>query len=260
MDKMEENKSYLRADYKKELYDALIKSYNTDKDLFDTYGEVLSLKIGRDDQDKDQDPFVGSDRGTKRRKSSKDAKSSRDSRGAEKPECPSTPYPDWNKRQHVDFQPPQTWISQVAHAEEPPISFDELLNTPIDFSAFVLNRLNITDLTQAILVGPTLNLLKGTCKSRMELEYHFKECSKATTEQLDWYNPEGKPYPFDLSKPLLLIQDHQGRQVIPQDYFINNDLEYLKGGDLSRRYSTSVTKTKATTYELKWIKDLDPNL
>ncbi|GJT71148.1 hypothetical protein Tco_1030434 [Tanacetum coccineum] len=71
------------------------------------------------------------------------------------------------------------------------------------------------------------------------------------------HNREGKPYPFDLSKPLLLIQDHQGRQVIPHDFFINNDMEYLKGGDLSRHYSTSVTKTKAATYEIKWIEDLD---
>nr|GEV59060.1 hypothetical protein [Tanacetum cinerariifolium] len=38
------------------------------------------------------------------------------------------------------------------------------------------------------------------------------------------------------------------------------DLEYLKGGDLSRRYSTSVTKTKAATYGLKWIEDLVPEL
>ncbi|GKD32756.1 hypothetical protein Tco_1248265, partial [Tanacetum coccineum] len=30
----------------------------------------------------------------------------------------------------------------------------------------------------------------------------------------------------------------------------------MKGGDLSRNYSTSVTKTKAATYELKWIEDL----
>ncbi|GKD40249.1 hypothetical protein Tco_1260456 [Tanacetum coccineum] len=37
------------------------------------------------------------------------------------------------------------------------------------------------------------------------------------------------------------------------------NLEYLKGGDLSRRYSTLVTKTKAATYELKWIEDLVPN-
>ncbi|GKA78801.1 hypothetical protein Tco_0785338 [Tanacetum coccineum] len=37
MDKMKEHKSYIRADYKRELYDALVKSYNTDKDLFETY-------------------------------------------------------------------------------------------------------------------------------------------------------------------------------------------------------------------------------
>ncbi|GJR13604.1 hypothetical protein Tco_0796256 [Tanacetum coccineum] len=131
---------------------------------------------------------------------------------------------------------------------------------PHDFSVFVLNRLNIKDLTQEILVGPAFELLKGTCKSLTELEYHLEECSKATTERIDWHNPEGKLYPFDLSKPLLLIPDHRGRQVIPQDFFINNDLEYLKGGDLSRRYSTSVMKTKAATYEIKWIEYLVHNL
>ncbi|GJX04149.1 hypothetical protein Tco_0190065 [Tanacetum coccineum] len=97
-------------------------------------------------------------------------------------------------------------------------------------------------------------------KSLIELEYYLEECSKATTERLDWHNPKGKPYPFDLSKPLLLIRDHRGRQAIPQDFFINNDLEYLKGRDLSRRYSTLVTKTKAATYEIKWIEDLVRNL
>ncbi|GKD31343.1 hypothetical protein Tco_1242121 [Tanacetum coccineum] len=89
-----------------------------------------------------------------------------------------------------------------------------------------------------MLHGPAFNLLKGTCKSITELEYHLEECSKAITERLDWHNPENKLYPFDLRKPLPLIQDHRGRQIIPQDYFINKDLEYLKGGDLSRRYST----------------------
>ncbi|GJZ81937.1 hypothetical protein Tco_0646931 [Tanacetum coccineum] len=83
MDKMEEHKSYLKADYKRELYDALVKSYNTDKDVFDTYGEVFSLKRSQDDKDKDQDPFAGFDRGTKRRKSSKDVESSRDPKSKE---------------------------------------------------------------------------------------------------------------------------------------------------------------------------------
>nr|GEY83162.1 hypothetical protein [Tanacetum cinerariifolium] len=51
-----------------------------------------------------------------------------------------------------------------------------------------------------------------------------------------------------------------GRHVIPFDYFINNALEYLKGGSLSRKYSTFVTKTKAATYEDQWIEDMVPNI
>ncbi|GJS92796.1 hypothetical protein Tco_0799764 [Tanacetum coccineum] len=78
MDKMEEHKSYLRAEYKKELYDALVKSHNTYKDLFESYGEVFMLKRSQDDKDKDQDPSDGSDQGMKRRKMSKDAESYRD--------------------------------------------------------------------------------------------------------------------------------------------------------------------------------------
>ncbi|GJS16558.1 hypothetical protein Tco_0411030 [Tanacetum coccineum] len=70
-------------DYKKKLYDALVESYNTDKDLFNTYGKVFTLKRSRDDSDKDRDPFAGSNQGTKRRKSSKEAKSSKDSRSKE---------------------------------------------------------------------------------------------------------------------------------------------------------------------------------
>nr|GEZ14886.1 hypothetical protein [Tanacetum cinerariifolium] len=57
IDKMEKNKSFDVADYKNELYDALIKSYNTNKDIFESYGEVFSLKRSRDKRDKDQDPF-----------------------------------------------------------------------------------------------------------------------------------------------------------------------------------------------------------
>ncbi|GKB92885.1 hypothetical protein Tco_0965157 [Tanacetum coccineum] len=145
---------------------------------------------------------------------------------------------------------------QIAKAEKPPLSFDELMSTPIDFSAFVMNHLKIDNLTQQHLVGPTFNLLKGTCKSRVELEYHFEECYKAVTDRLDWTNPEGHQYPFDLSKPLPLIEV-QGRQVVPADYFINNDLEYLKGGSLSRKYTTSTTKTKAAKYDtIEGIEDM----
>ncbi|GJT41325.1 hypothetical protein Tco_0941190 [Tanacetum coccineum] len=282
IDKTETNKSIDRSDNQKNLYNALVESYNSNKDIITSYGDVVILKRGRDDQDKDEDLSAGSYRGTKRRKSGKDAESSKDSRSNEKKSSstskdasqsqhkssgksayakePSHIVEDSGMQQDQEFvtgdnneEPAdkETWISQVVRAEEPPTSFDEFNDTSFDFSAFVLNRLKIPNLTQEILVGPAFNLLKGICKSITELEYHLEECSKATTERLDRHNPENKPYPFDLRKPLPLIQDHRGRQIIPKDYFINKDLEYLKGGDLSRRYSTSVTKTKAATYELK---------
>nr|GEW44526.1 hypothetical protein [Tanacetum cinerariifolium] len=80
---------------------------------------------------------------------------------------------------------------------------------------------------------------------------------KATTDQLDWNNPEGQQYPHNLLKPLPLIPNSRGHRVIPFDHFINNDLEYLCGGAFSRKYTTFVTKTKAADYgHIKWIEDL----
>nr|GFA29737.1 hypothetical protein [Tanacetum cinerariifolium] len=84
IDKIEKNKSFDVVDYKRELYDALVKSSNTDKYIFNSYGELFSLKRSRDERDKDRDPSARSDRGTKRRKSSKDVESSRDSKSKEK--------------------------------------------------------------------------------------------------------------------------------------------------------------------------------
>ncbi|GKE94965.1 hypothetical protein Tco_1579820, partial [Tanacetum coccineum] len=110
LDKMEESKSHLRADYKKKLYDALVESYNTDKDLFNSYGEVFTLKRSRDDSDKDRDPSAGSDRGKKRRKSSKEAESSIDSRSKEKKS--SSTSKDASQSQLKSS-------GKSAHAEEP---------------------------------------------------------------------------------------------------------------------------------------------
>ncbi|GJX73023.1 hypothetical protein Tco_0311618 [Tanacetum coccineum] len=104
------------------------------------------------------------------------------------------------------------------------------MNTHIDFSTYVLHNLKIENLSQELLV--------------------------AVNDKLDWHNPEGHEYPFDLSKPLPLIED-QGRQVVPANYFFNNDFEYLKGGSSSRKYTTSTTKTKAGKYDnIEGIEDM----
>ncbi|GJS00176.1 hypothetical protein Tco_0316684 [Tanacetum coccineum] len=182
LDKMEECKSHLRDDYKKKLYDALVESYNTDKDLFDTYGKVFSLKRSRDDSDKDRDPSARSDRGTKRRKSSKEAESSKDSSKSANAEEPSHTVDYSGVQQDQEFdtgnndeQPADKEVSkddcQVAHAKEPHTSFDELMDTSFDFFTFVLNRLNIKDLTQEILVGPTFEDLVRNLWSPVKVIY-----------------------------------------------------------------------------------------
>nr|GFC27243.1 hypothetical protein [Tanacetum cinerariifolium] len=103
----------------------------------------------------------------------------------------------------------------------------------------------------------TYELMKGSCKSLVELEFLLEEVYKATIDQLDWVNTEGQQYPHNLLKPLPLIPNNRGRHVIPFELFINNDLEYLRGGASSRKYTTFVTKTKAADYgHIKWIEDL----
>nr|GEV70493.1 reverse transcriptase domain-containing protein [Tanacetum cinerariifolium] len=90
------------------------------------------------------------------------------------------------------------------------------------------------------------------CSSSIELEYHFYEGFNALIDRLNWNNPEGDCYPFDLSKPLPL-QGHPGHLTVVTDYFFNNDLEYLKSSDPERMYATSITKTKSAQHEIEWI-------
>ncbi|GJU11419.1 hypothetical protein Tco_1133815 [Tanacetum coccineum] len=50
---------------------ALLEAYNSDKDLLSSYGEVVILKKGRDDQVKDKEPSTGSNRGSPQKSSGK---------------------------------------------------------------------------------------------------------------------------------------------------------------------------------------------
>ncbi|GJW27540.1 hypothetical protein Tco_0044415 [Tanacetum coccineum] len=100
------------------------------------------------------------------------------------------PSPDhaWNKSVPAVHESVQPWLSNLAQ-QDPRESFDELTDSTFDFSAFVMNRLNVQTLTPELLAGPTFELMKGTCKSLTELEY-FCRIYKATTEKLELSQPE----------------------------------------------------------------------
>ncbi|GKC48050.1 hypothetical protein Tco_1065772 [Tanacetum coccineum] len=75
INKMESNKSFHRSDEQKNLYKALVDAYESDKLILDTYEDIFSFKRHRDDEDKDEEPFVGSNRGSKRRRAGKELES-----------------------------------------------------------------------------------------------------------------------------------------------------------------------------------------
>ncbi|GJS73750.1 hypothetical protein Tco_0706591 [Tanacetum coccineum] len=175
MDKMEENKSIDRSEVQKNLYNALVEAYNTDKDIISTYGDVVTISRGHGDEDKDEEPSVGSNRWTKRRRSGKETEST-------------------NEPTHKESRTTSS-------------SRDASRSQPTDLDESTHQEFNTGDDDQA----------------------------------------------------LPLIPNARGHLVIPFDHFINNDLEYLKGGNLSHKYTTSITKTKAADYgQIKWIEDMIP--
>ncbi|GKD41477.1 hypothetical protein Tco_1261684 [Tanacetum coccineum] len=268
IDKMKSNKSINRSDEQRNLYKALVDAYESDKLILNTYGDTVSFKSHRDDEDKYKEPFAGSNRGSKRRRAGKEPeytsapkektskttgkstegskshhKSVGESAQAEdpmhtakdleelahqefetgvtedqpneetfqhpdwfqKPAKPPTSDHDWNKTLPNAHGPVQPWLSSLAQMEDPSESFNELIDTPLDFSTFVMNRLKVNTLTPELLTGPTFELMKGSCKSLVELEYFLEEVYKATTDQLDWINPEGQQYPHDMDEDKLQI-------------------------------------------------------
>nr|GEX53896.1 hypothetical protein [Tanacetum cinerariifolium] len=261
IEKMEGNKSSYRSDEQRNLYKALFEAYDADKTILDTYGESAILKRKRKDDDQ-EGPSAGSDQGSKRRREGGEhASASTPSEpaigkepvqttcqmeepshpvfetGAEdqpiiqtsqhpewfsQPRKPPTPDRDWNKSLPAAQGDAQSWISALAKQTDARSLFNELLDTPIDFSNVIMNRLGIDTLTPELLAGLTYELMRGSCNSLIELEYHLEEVYKAMTDQLDWVNPEGAS---------------------------------------SQKYITSVTKTKVADYgHIKWIEELVPRV
>nr|GEZ37265.1 hypothetical protein [Tanacetum cinerariifolium] len=237
IEKIEGNKSIQRSDEQRKLYKALVEAYESDKIILDTYGETVTLKRWRDDDaNKDKEPFAGPDQGSKRCREGKEPESAsapsktatrsadRSTQGsqsrqtsasesafAEEPmqttcqmEEPSHPEFDTGAKDQPLVQSSQhpEWFSQ----QQKPPSSDHDWNKTVD------------TLTPELLAGPTYDLMKGSCKSLLELEYHLEEVFKATTNQLDWVNPEGqqclkpKMYYFYHEEEGSRLRAYQGRK------------------------------------------------
>ncbi|GKE73450.1 hypothetical protein Tco_1535491 [Tanacetum coccineum] len=110
IDKIESNKSIHRSDEQKNLYKALVDAYESDKLTLDTYGDTVSFKRHRDDEDKDEEPSAGSNWGSKIRRAGKELEST--SAPKEKTSKTTSKSTEWSKSHHKS-------TGESAQAEEP---------------------------------------------------------------------------------------------------------------------------------------------
>ncbi|GJT68707.1 hypothetical protein Tco_1020187 [Tanacetum coccineum] len=238
-EKMDESCSYQTHEKNQAIYDDMLNSLILDDDIARGQADVEKGKKTKRRRTKESEPSKKSSTSKEPSKDNDayqpldDSTQTKDKAPKqdwfEQPPRPPTPDTKWNKRQVVLDQPEHPWFNQMVSAAKDPLSFDELMTTPIDFS------------------------------NNIELEYNMQECFKALTKKLDWNNTEGDRCPFDLTKPLPL-KGSPGRLTIAAEYFFNNDLEFLKSSDPEKKYITYITKTKVARYEIVGIEDMVPML
>nr|GEU94525.1 hypothetical protein [Tanacetum cinerariifolium] len=204
IEKIKGNKSIHRSNEQRNLYKALVKAYESDKIILDTYGDTITLKRRRDDDaDRDKEPSVGSDRGSKRCREGKEPESASapmekatgalasqhkglnlDRRVVDQPivqsshhpewfsqqQKPPTPDRDWNKTLPATYRSIQPWIRELAKQSDSRSSFDELMDTPVDFFAFLMTRLRVDTLTLKLLAGPTYEIMMGSIVIQRRVE------------------------------------------------------------------------------------------
>nr|GEY74727.1 transferase, chloramphenicol acetyltransferase-like domain protein [Tanacetum cinerariifolium] len=111
IDKIEGNKSIHRSNEQRNLYKALVEAYKSDKIILDPYVDTVMLKRRRDDDaDKDKEPSVGPDRGSKRHREGNEHKSA---------SAPKEKATRSVGKSTQGSKSRQTLVSESATAEEP---------------------------------------------------------------------------------------------------------------------------------------------
>ncbi|GJW27140.1 hypothetical protein Tco_0040951 [Tanacetum coccineum] len=166
-----------------------------------SYGDTVTLKRCRDDKNEDEEPSAGSNRGLKRRRAGKE------------PESTSTPKEETSKstgksnkgsKSHQKSTGKSAQAEEPIHADEdleepahqdtlardedPRESFNEMMDTPLDFSAFVLNQLKVDTLTLELLAVPTFELMKVSRESTRNVYSRNRIIGIKKLTIVEWHN------------------------------------------------------------------------
>ncbi|GJR53079.1 hypothetical protein Tco_1403600 [Tanacetum coccineum] len=136
-------KSFDKNPKHRAIYHALMESILEDEEAMDK-GVVDKLKKRNpDNADREEDLPTGSDQWLKRRTTSKDV--------------------ELSKKEN-----------DLAKAEKPSKTFNDLMTTPIDFTAFAINHLQISDLTKANLEEASIEIYTTSLTNTKAAKYDLK--------------------------------------------------------------------------------------
>ncbi|GJR42226.1 hypothetical protein Tco_1310329 [Tanacetum coccineum] len=215
---IKENKSYEKHPTHQALYDALMQSMILDKDGMEKAKTFETpTQKNRQHGDRDQDPPTGSDKGFKKRKTSKDAEPSKKPKSTGLSKRDDTGNTD--EQPDVEVVTKNDWFRKPARPPTPDPEWNKHKSVDDGPEQSWLNDVANT--------GKKTSNVQKLC----ELEYNMEECYRDLSDQLDRNNPKGN------------------------HFFFNNDLEYLRGGSTGRKYTASITKTKAA--KISWKKALN---
>ncbi|GKB35331.1 hypothetical protein Tco_0880273, partial [Tanacetum coccineum] len=254
--------------------------------LFYSY-DVYSLKCGRKDKDKDEDPSAGSDRGLKKRKTSKDVEpttgpkkkdyTSGSSKGT-KSQPKSTGKSGQSEEpvfEVADSDMPQDQAGNLGDNEDEPR--DETA-CRCDWFKRPTPPHEPTNLDWNVgktpKEGPTqtwlMNLAASnpTDKSLKDFDELMSTLIDFSSFVLNGLKIENLTQEILLQLAFRLLKGTQSNyaeleydfEELPFEFLINNDLKYLQGGILTMTYTMSTTKTKAAKYDLPGIEDMVPNI
>ncbi|GJV79355.1 hypothetical protein Tco_1515225 [Tanacetum coccineum] len=168
IDKMEANNSINRSDIQRQLYQSLVDSYEADKILLDTHVDKGSHSKDQEmEQNDEQEPSAETNQGPADQEFETGVQD-------EQAEEEVQHLPDWFQKPTRLPSPDHAWNTSVPAVHE---TIQPWLSSLAQQSPFEISSLT-------------------------ELEYFCEEVYKATTEKLDWINPEGRQYPHDLRQPL----------------------------------------------------------
>ncbi|GJS65646.1 hypothetical protein Tco_0680210 [Tanacetum coccineum] len=223
-----------------------------EKNFFYSY-DVYTLKRGRKDKDKDEDPSAGSDRGLKRRNTSKDAEPTTDPKKKDSTSGSSKGTKSQSRSsgksvqseesvfEVADSDMPQDQEGDMGDNEDEPrketasrsewFKKPTLVQEPTNPDWYIGKTTQerppqkwLMTLAASTSTDKSLNDFDELMSTPIDFSsFIMNEGYKALLEKLDWENPEG-------------------------------------GGILTMTYTMSTTKTKSTQYDLPGIEDMVPNI